>query len=229
MPTPSTHRTLIVGDVHGCFDELLELLWRCDYTMGRDRLILLGDLINKGPKSLEVLRFARDNSVEVILGNHELAFLQFIKAESQYATPQLKTLRDQMGDRLPEWVDWIQNWPTFLEEEDFLVVHAGLVPNRPPEATPLEILTNLRTWDNQNQRMGLPHHTPWYHLYDEDKLVVYGHWAVQGLNVRVNTIGLDDGCVYGRTLCALILPERRIVRVKAKQIYQIPGQFRGHK
>jgi predicted MPP superfamily phosphohydrolase len=69
-------RVIIVGDVHGCFDELCELLDQVKFQQGVDTLILAGDLVNKGPKSIEVVRFARQVGALAVAGNHELVSLR---------------------------------------------------------------------------------------------------------------------------------------------------------
>ena len=69
-------RIIIVGDVHGCFDELCDLLEKARFERGEDRLILAGDFVNKGPRSAEVVRFAREVGAHAVLGNHELLSLR---------------------------------------------------------------------------------------------------------------------------------------------------------
>lgn len=73
--TRKRERVIIVGDVHGCLDELLELLQKCDYDKQRDELVLVGDLVNKGPKSVEVVQHVRKNNILCVRGNHDDAAL----------------------------------------------------------------------------------------------------------------------------------------------------------
>jgi bis(5'-nucleosyl)-tetraphosphatase (symmetrical) len=214
-------QTIVIGDVHGCFDELLELLDKCNYLPKKDRLILVGDIINKGPKSMDVLKWVRKNKIECVLGNHELKLLSCL-AKEKPMTKWVAALAEKMDPDVQDWFDYIEAWPAFIEEKDFLVVHGGIVPGLDVKKTPVELLANIRTWDGVGECLNHPEDPSWYSLYKKDKLVVYGHWAVEGLNVRKNTIGLDSGCCYGNSLSGLILPNRKIVSVDAKKVYCTP-------
>ena len=121
----------------------------------------------------------------------------------------------------PFLIPWIQSWPLYIEEKKFIVVHAGVVPEYPLNETPPKILTHVRYWNQKNRQMDKYSGIPWYHLYEGKRLIVYGHWAMKGLTVRNNTIGLDSGCVWGGSLSALILPKRQIIQVKAQKCYAI--------
>jgi len=186
------------------------------------RLIFVGDLINKGPDSLGVLALARSLGAEMTIGNHELGFLAYLRGKRS-GNRDLAAVRRQLGADVKAWADWIETWPLYIEDPDFLVVHAGLAPGRHPSGTSARILTNIRTWDGEGQVLEREGDPPWFELYQEPKLVVYGHWARRGLTVRSNAIGLDTGCVYGKELTGLLLPERRIVQVPARRMYKRPG------
>jgi bis(5'-nucleosyl)-tetraphosphatase (symmetrical) len=200
-------RTIFIGDVHGCFDELMILMDKLSYDSDRDRLIFLGDLINKGPDSAKVLSWVFNEKAEVILGNHEYFGLK--KGSLQRGA-------------LSSWVEWIRSWPLYIDEDEFLAVHAGVVPDYSLAQTPAEVLTRVRTWGNgrthshDDQRF-----PPWYELYQGDKLIVFGHWASRGLVQRENVIGLDTGCVYGNQLTAYILETKEIIQVEAKKAYEV--------
>jgi serine/threonine protein phosphatase 1 len=212
-------RTLIVGDVHGCFDELRMLLDKLDYQPGSDQLIFVGDLLNKGPYSFEVLQFVKNLPAVVVKGNHERAFVKYLKYSKRFI-PAFEDLKTQMGEDFQTWRKWIKSFPLFFETDDFLVVHAGLIPDTPVAKIKAGVITNIRTWDGVGEDLNNPDNPPWFEFYKGKKLVVYGHWAMMGLVVRENVIGLDTGCVYGKELSALVLPERRIVQVKAKKVYR---------
>ncbi len=212
-------RTIIVGDIHGCFKEFLDLLEATNYNDETDRLILGGDLINKGPYSREMLEWLEQHpKVEKILGNHELKFLESAR-DPKSASKKMQFLLEELRDDLEKWSDYISNWPLYIEADDFLVVHGGVIPDRHPRETLPVIVTNLRYWGGKADDLNNANNPPWYELYKKEKLIVYGHWAMKGLNVRPNTIGLDTGGVYGRKLSAVILPERKIVSVDANQDY----------
>ncbi len=130
--------TYVIGDVHGCFDTL-EALWpRLGFLFGRDRLWLVGDLVNRGPRSLEVLRWARELSerlgerMRVVLGNHDLHLLARCDGR---AGPRRKDTLDEVlaaPDR-DELVAWLASRRLVHREGGVLMVHGGLLPRWTPE------------------------------------------------------------------------------------------------
>ncbi|MBF0240607.1 MAG: metallophosphoesterase [SAR324 cluster bacterium] len=211
-------RTICVGDVHGCYQELMMLLKKVGYSQEQDQLIFVGDLVNRGPESLKVLEFVRKENAQVVMGNHEYGFLLFLD-QGKFSDSGFETLRLDMGPDLEDWTNWIRKWPLWLEWQKYLVVHAGLVPGQAPAETKPNILMNIRTWDGAGDCLDHPDHPPWFRLYRGISTVIYGHWAKRGLELRERTIGLDSGCVYGNRLSALILPERKIIQVNALKKY----------
>lgn len=215
-------KLFIVGDVHGCFNEFLKLLEKINYHKKKHRLILVGDIINRGPQSFDMLKWVKKEGVEVVLGNHEQAFIRGVQ-KNRPLRPILEQLRKEMRQSIKEWVSWVSSWPLYIEEEDFIIVHAGLVPGEHPRHSDPDCLMNIRTWDRKGKDIKDETNPPWYTFYKERKLVIYGHWAKQGLKIRNNTIGLDSGCVYGGSLSGVFLPERRIIQVSAiKNYYTSP-------
>ena len=214
-----SQRTLVIGDVHGCLDELKELLKKIQYQADKDRLILVGDLISKGPKPFQTLQYVRELNAEVVMGNHERALLFYLQGR-KHPYSGFRELRKKMKPAITQWIDWLDNLPAYIESTDFMVVHAGLQPGTHPKNTDRRILTTIRTWDGVGESLNRQDNPPWFDLYHGKKLIIFGHWAKLGLIVRDNVIGLDSGCVYGNSMSAIILPERRIVQVKAKKIYQ---------
>ncbi len=207
--------TLIVGDVHGCFYELMTLLKKVNYSSSKHQLILVGDLINKGPYSLKTLQFAYENQIQCVIGNHELKFIRYIEKGLQLP-PKLEQLKKEMGADLKKWLDYINSWSTFIEKENFLVVHAGLVPEQHPSQSRAEQLANIRHWDGENMCSQNKGH-PWHEYYKSEKLVVYGHWARQGVLQKSNSLCLDSGCVYGRQLTGVLLPSKTLIQVSSLQ------------
>lgn len=119
----------VIGDVQGCFLSLQRLLRQIDFDPARDRLWLAGDLVNRGPRSLETLRWAyRHRSiVTTVLGNHDLHLLACAEGLRQART------KDTLGDVLaaedgPLLLDWLRRRPFLHEEGGFVLVHAGLLP-----------------------------------------------------------------------------------------------------
>lgn len=210
-------RTIFIGDVHGCIDELQALVKRLRLS-GEDRVIMLGDLINRGPDPAGVVAWVAENGFEALMGNHEDEYLREYPRNEHYAA-----LRDELGDDLHRW---IENRPLWIEGPSFLCVHAGLKPGSPPKEEDRRYLLNIRTWDGTGRDIRTPTNPAWYEFYKEDRPVFYGHWAQRGLTIRRNTVGLDSGCVYGRALSAWILEEEKLVQQKAKHMYYVPPSLR---
>jgi len=210
-------RTIIIGDVYGCLDELNRLFDDLDFS-DSDRLIFVGDLINKGPNSKGVVDRVRELNAECVKGNHELRFIEYVR-NNEKGRDKWDLIKEQCGKELNSVVDWLDTLPMYIDDPEFLIVHAGLAPGKAPNQTTNHILANIRTWDGIGADLNRASNPAWHMLYKEEKLVVYGHWAMQGLCVKQNTIGLDSGCVYGNELSALVLPDRRIVQVKAAKVY----------
>jgi len=205
-------KQFIVGDVHGCFNELMMLIKKAKCDLNNHQVVLLGDVINKGPDSFKVLSWVRENNIEVIKGNHELKFIENAKKPNNLS-PELKLLLKDMGDEWEDWLSWINSWPVYIEKEDVLLVHGGVVPGEHPSQSKVEHLVNIRYWDGSGQNMKDSSYPAWHDLYTGSKLVVYAHWATQGLKIKNNSIGLDTGCVYGRELTGIWLPKKELVQV----------------
>jgi bis(5'-nucleosyl)-tetraphosphatase (symmetrical) len=120
-------KTLVVGDVQGCADELEDLLAAVGFSSGEDHLVSVGDLINRGPKSLAVLQLVRRVGGDLVLGNHELHLLEVAAGLRQ---PVHDTFGDVLATpELPELLDWLVNRPEpLMLIRDWVVVHAGLPP-----------------------------------------------------------------------------------------------------
>ena len=208
-------KTFIVGDIHGCFEEFLALLKKLDYSPKNHRLILVGDIIGKGPYSLKMLKWVRKHTIEMVRGNHEQVFIDGVKKNQLSKWPALEKLKKDIKNKLDDWIQWLEKTPLYIEEEDFLVVHAGLVPKEKPSLSKPHLLMNIRTWDGKGKNITNTTQPAWHELYEGKKLVVYGHWGLQGLQIKDNSIGLDTGCVYGDKLSGVLLPERKILQVPA--------------
>ena len=203
-------RTIIVGDVHGCYVELQQLIDQLNYKPGKDRLIFVGDLINKGPDSKKVFDFFRTLEAEAILGNHEW----YLTEQHAHRKPKwggYQSMQQEFGSSFDALINEISTWPLYIKEKDFTVVHAGKVPGKRLKDSTARELTTIRNWG--------PKERPWFHYYHGRRLMIFGHWAALGGIQTENLSGLDTGCVYGGHLSALILPERHLVTVKALDEY----------
>lgn len=218
-----SNRTIFIGDVHGCFDELKELLEKVSFNKNSDRLIFLGDLINKGPHSKEVVDFVRGGGFECLLGNHELGFLRSLTDE-KFFKKGFKKFYESYSDakEREETIEWIKNLPLYIEESDFICIHGGLEPHIPLNQQEPRVATRIRTWGGDREDLNNESNPPWHDFYEGEKTVIYGHWAMQGLHKTKNTICLDSGCVWGGKLSALIWPEKEVKQVKAHKQYAIP-------
>ncbi|WP_432721944.1 symmetrical bis(5'-nucleosyl)-tetraphosphatase [Jeongeupia wiesaeckerbachi] len=118
-----------IGDIQGCFDELQLLLERMGFEPGRDTLYLVGDLVNRGPDSAAVLRWAKrhDDAVRVVLGNHDLSLLA-LSAGIGKARPGDTMAAVLEADDASALLDWLRLQPLVLPLEDTLIVHAGIWP-----------------------------------------------------------------------------------------------------
>lgn len=121
--------TYAIGDIQGCHKTFRRLLKRCKFDPDRDKLWIAGDLINRGPKSLEVLRYVKDlgDRAICVLGNHEIFLLALHfgvldRESTKYLDPIL-----QAKDR-EDLIHWIRHWPFIHVEKKFVLAHAGLIP-----------------------------------------------------------------------------------------------------
>jgi bis(5'-nucleosyl)-tetraphosphatase (symmetrical) len=228
-------RRICVGDIQGCLDSLERLL----QTVGlrrEDRLYSVGDLVNRGPDSIGVLRRLRGLKARVVLGNHDLHLLRLALGSRPPAAGPLRDLFEA-SDR-NELIAWLAAKPVLLVEDDLVVVHAGIHPrwrDLPRVARSLHeavadhirghpdpgvtFATRVRYCDANGRRPvkddpppGEPYR-PWDDFYDGRRTVVFGHWARRGLVVGPRVRGLDTGCVWGGPLTAWIADEDRFVQV----------------
>jgi predicted phosphodiesterase len=213
-------RTILVGDVHGCVDELRALLEQCEHSKD-DQVILVGDLVAKGPDSAGVVQFARESGFGAVLGNHDEHVLTVAKQGAPSGKREHHALvaatlgasdLEWLGDR-PLWMaPRVAGW-------NVLVVHGGFIPGVPLSAQPRKYLLNLRSIHEDGSPSRRIDGAPWASLWKGPAHVVFGHDALRGLQQHAFATGLDTGCVYGQRLTALILPENRIVSVAAKRAY----------
>jgi len=238
--------TYVIGDVQGCFATLERLLARIDFDASSDRLWFVGDLVNRGPSSLEVLRRVRElgDRAVVVLGNHDLHLIDRVRGGRK--PKRRDTLDDVLGapDR-DSLVEWLVERPLLHREGGYVLVHAGILPTwtldeaeslaRQAETalrkdrvkkklrTVVDAFTRLRTCTEDGEMCleftGPPREAPkgcrpWFELARIPKgaTVLFGHWASLGLYVGRRVIGLDTGCVWGRTLTALCLEDGEVFR-----------------
>lgn len=267
----------VIGDVQGCFQSLMSLLNFIKYDQNIDRLLFVGDLVNRGPKSLDVLLFIKALKIKpiVVLGNHDLYLLYrlFIKnSQGQQDDTIDEILYSDYAVLLGNWLRE-QKLLYFDKQLNVLITHAGFPPvwtikqakSYAKEVENILISDNfiallenmfghephiwsnsLTGWErirciiNYFTRMrfcdaegGLdfsykgdlnhapPKLLPWYsqHLFKPLKeTVVFGHWAsLNQLKPAPNVFALDSGCVWGESLTALRLQDKKIFSVRAQE------------
>ncbi len=229
-------RRIFVGDIQGCRAELEALLEAVGFDSAVDGLFPVGDLVNRGPDSLGVLRLLHELDASPVLGNHDVHLLRV--AKGLRALRSADTLEPVLAAPDREvLMAWLGKQPFLRSFPDLWMVHAALHPTwRDPErkltgldplqADPrIEFCTRARACTPDGTRPptdDAPLHAPfapWYEhyfaAYPSARRVVYGHWAHAGLVRGARWLGLDSGCVWGGALSAWIAEEDRVVQVKA--------------
>jgi serine/threonine protein phosphatase 1 len=199
--------TYVIGDIHGCLGPLQKLLDKVG-PRPEDELIFIGDYVDRGPQSKEVVDYLLGLSSRCVflLGNHEKMLLDFLAGEDQdlyLANGGQATLRSYGGDpdNIPEaHRRFFQNLQPMYETGGFLCVHAGIRPMVPlPEQTLRDLV-----WIRQE----------FYQFVGKfPKPVVFGHTPMRQVLMAEDRIGIDTGCVYGGKLTCLRVPQREIVQV----------------
>ena len=209
-------RTIVIGDLHGCYDELLDLLDKVSFA-SEDRLVCVGDLITKGPKNREVLdRFMSDPQFTAVIGNHDLALRRRWNGEKFKLKPSQKPTHKELKKDKERYVPFLNQLPFYIDLGTHLVVHAGLRPGIELYSQTTEDMTELRSLgEDRASRKG----PPWYDVYDGEKIVLFGHWPATEPRRGKKAIGLDTGCVYGGQLTAYIVETGELTSVPARQVY----------
>jgi hypothetical protein len=210
-------RTIVVGDLHGCYDELIDLLAKINFS-SNDRVVAVGDLVVKGPKNRQILDlFISDHRFTSVLGNHDLALLELWRGEKLKFTGEQKIVGRDLEVNRKRYSSFLSSLPLMIDLGSHVVIHAGLRPGLPLDQQKAADLLELRTLGTKKRtsRKG----TPWYEVYDGEKIVLFGHWPAKEPRVGPRAIGLDTGCVYGRRLTAYIVESDEFVSVPARFTY----------
>src|SRR4030095_498640 len=208
-------RTIVVGGIHVCYDELMALLKKADFGE-KDRVVSVGDLISKGPKNREVLElFMTDARFSTVIGNHDLILRRKWNGEDIELKPAQKETHKELKSEKDAYTTFLNRLPFIIDLETHLVVHAGLRPNVELYSQTTGDLTRIRTLGPDRES---DEGTPWYHVYYGEKTVLFGHWPAPEPRRGKNAIGLDTGCVYGYNLTAYIIEEDEFVNWKAETV-----------
>jgi hypothetical protein len=200
-------RTIFVGDVHGCHDELVDLLSKLGWSR-EDRLVMVGDLVVRGPNPTGVLDLLMQVGARSVRGNHEDRLLSWRRSHGRYGLGNqpyatARSLKKQ------HW-EWLASLPLTLAlpEHGVRVAHAGLAPGVPVEQQTPRALMYMRTLDRDGnpqvhgERTG---RSLWAPHYEGPEHVVFGHYARPQPQLHAHATGLDTGCVYGGRLTAMVL------------------------
>lgn len=212
-------RTFVVGDIHGCYDELLDLLGLVGLGAG-DRLVCVGDLVVKGEKNRQVLDlFMSDARFDSVLGNHDRAVLRGLRGERDGLKASQARCVGELGPDAGRYAEYLGALPALLDLGSHVVVHAGLRPGVALDEQEEDDLVELRTLGpDRTSREGVP----WYEVYDGPQTALFGHWPASPPRRGLRALGLDTGCVYGYQLTAYLLEEDRLVSVPARRAYSPP-------
>jgi protein phosphatase len=233
----------IFGDIHGCHEELVELLIILGYETdshgstatpppGR-RALFLGDLVDRGPSIPAVLRLVMgmvaNGTALCVPGNHEVKLLRALNGKNVTTTHGLAQSLEQLAAEPPEFSQEVAKFIDslvghyVLDEGRLVVAHAGL-PEKLQGRTSGQVRAVALYGDTSGETddYGLPVRYPWAEEYRGKAFVVYGHTPVPEAVWVNKTICIDTGCVFGGRLTALRYPERELVSVPAHEVYYEP-------
>ncbi len=214
-------RIIAIGDIHGCHEEFALLLNRLAPTSD-DTLILLGDLINRGPDSLRVIDMAREARALCLLGNHELRLLEHRR--SNFQTKLKENDAATLARLRPQDWEFLEALPAthHVPAINTVFVHGGFLPGIPWAKQDADTVTRIQVVDREGharKRTECPDGVLWADLWSGPPFVVYGHTPRPDIYKLKWSAGIDTACVMGGLLTAYVLPDRRFVQVRAKQKY----------
>jgi diadenosine tetraphosphatase ApaH/serine/threonine PP2A family protein phosphatase len=217
-------RTIVIGDLHGCYHEALNLLDKLAVSQN-DRVIFAGDMVDRGPHSRECVDLAMQ--YEAILGNHEETQLYRRFSKPEKLTPDHLNTRNQLE---AHHYDYFHSLPLFirLPEYNAAVVHAGVYPGLALEQQPAYLLLHGQCISPHTVN-GQPHfksywsskapdgYTFWVNHWQGPERIIFGHTVLNKPLVSEWAVGIDTGAVFGRGLTAVVLPDWEIVTVPSKR------------
>jgi len=249
LPVPKNpHQTLsinlnsqpifIVGDIHGCFDEFNELLQLAKQDCKRDDFLIVsvGDMINKGPKSLETMNLVMELRSKGLLvavrGNHEEAVLREYFHKKKSGNPNYPDRCAYLKDFTQEDFDFLLELPytITIPSLDAIIVHAGLVPNVPLDEQLFTDMAYMRNLITKTSILGpkteasskIDAGVAWAGQWKGPPHIFFGHDARRGLQLLPGATGLDSGCLYGKQLTGVMIGadrKRSYISVPAKEAY----------
>jgi protein phosphatase len=232
----------LIGDVHGCYDELRTLVDRLGYTVAEQdgtyavrhpsgrKLLFLGDIVDRGPKIADTLRFVMDaceqGAALCVCGNHEAKLLRKLNGKDVQVTHGLDRSLEELS-RQPEafrvraraFLDGLISH-FLLDGGKLVAAHAGMKEEYQGRASGrVRSFALYGETTGESDEYGLPLRSDWASGYRGKALVVYGHTPLSEPELRNNTLCLDTGCVFGGRLTACRYPEREQISVPAASVY----------
>ena len=235
----------IIGDVHGCYDELCMLLNELGYSIDKEncsavspegrRAVFLGDLCDRGPKNIEVLRLAmsmvQSGGAYCIIGNHDAKLLKKLRGSNVQMSHGLGKTVEQLSTQSEEFIADVKNFIDGLishyvfDNGKLVVAHAGLKEKYQGRGSGrVRDFCLYGDTTGETDEYGLPVRLPWANEYRGKAAVVYGHTPTPAVETINNTFCIDTGCVFGGKLTAWRYPEKEIVQVEAQEEYYSPAK-----
>lgn len=249
MP-PEIHKTLtpeyiesfkevfVVGDVHGCFEELMDLLAVAKVREKDTLKLFVGDLVNKGPRSEDVLDYLLANRdwCHAVRGNHDEVVLKeyYASRSHSYVLSVENTWINRLSARHIRYLEQLP-YTLILPSLNIIIVHAGLVPDQGLSTSLVNMVTMRNVviddfWEKGGIKATCKDEEraePWGQVWNGPQHVIFGHDAKRKLQKWKHCTGLDTGCVYGNMLTGMFITGPRageIVSVKAKCTHQRPRE-----
>lgn len=203
-------KTYIIGDIHGCYDEFIALMDQIGVT-DDDLVVSLGDIVDRGNKSLELYHYFknRENAI-VLMGNHERKHLNGILSYSQ------EIVKVQFGDEYEEFRSWLTTLPYYYETPEAIIVHAFFEHDKTLYQQKEEVLSGT-TSGSRYLETKYEEGTYWSDYYKGEKPIIYGHHVVgETPKIKNNTYGIDTGACHAGMLTAIELPSFKIHQVRVE-------------
>ncbi|MCE2399694.1 polynucleotide kinase-phosphatase [Candidatus Poribacteria bacterium] len=236
----------IIGDVHGCFDELVALLTKLGYEISNltegetlvkhpqnRKVLFVGDYVDRGPKVVEVLRLIMEmhkTGIAICVpGNHDTKLARALRGKNVTKThglaeslAQLEDESEEFKTRIAEFIEGLVSH-YFLDNGKLVVAHAGMKQELQGRASGrVREFALYGETTGETDEFGLPIRLNWAEEYRGTATVVYGHTPVAEPQWINRTINIDTGCVFGGNLTALRYPEKELVSIPAHQTYYEP-------
>jgi serine/threonine protein phosphatase 1 len=218
MKDSNTAKIYAIGDIHGCLNHLINLLDLVNPNLEQNKLVFVGDYVDRGPEAAKVVEFIIDlkkrhnpENIICLMGNHERMFLDFLQGQEEMffilnggAATAVSYWGNywESSNRIipPEHDNFFASLKLYYETKDYIFVHGGLRPGLHLAEQKEEDLLWIRKEFIQSE-------------YDFGRRIIFGHTPVRKPLIMPNKIGIDTGAVYGNKLTCVVLPEEQFFSV----------------